>query len=742
MDSTMESMLETYLFETNDLLDKLDEMLVADEKVGDFSTDDVNEIFRIMHTIKGSSAMMEFNSISVAAHKVEDLFFFIRDKGIENLDAEDKKDLFNLMFKSEDYLRGEVSKVEAGEQLSDNTDEFCKVVSDFLARISRDEAAAEAAAAGKSAPAGNQAAASGSQTSGAAPSGTDAAGGASVQAINAQLAGIPDDPKARSFIHIYLEEGVGMENLRAFMIVNALKDCDISFRYYQADMETNSSTAQSIIDNGFYLAFDDEASCKNALGVLPSQNHIRSFEEVEAPSASAAQSPSAPAEAAAPAAGKETAAPAASKKADTSPSSRSSSGAEAAKSAGTPKKGAPIKQSLISVNLQKLDALMDLVGEIVITESMVTSSPILKQLNQEDYDNFNKSARQLRKLTNDLQDISMSLRMVPISGVFQKMNRIVRDMKQKLGKDVRLTLVGENTEVDKSIVDSIQDPIMHIVRNSMDHGIEATKEERIAAGKDPQGEIILSATHTSSEVVISVSDDGYGMDPQKLLDKAEQKSLLTKPRSAYSTREALNLILLPGFSTNKEVTEYSGRGVGMDVVKKNVESVGGAVRIDSELGKGTTITLKIPLTMAIVDGMKVTVGDSIFTIPISNITQSFKIEKDEEIIQDEKGNEIIERMGTFYPIIRLSRFYNIKGTYDDDMKEGIMIWVEAGDKSCVLYADDLLGEQQVVVKPLPTYFNNFDLKNVGISGCSILGDGNICIILDVAGIYAAAVENA
>ncbi len=738
MDSTMESMLETYLFETNDLLDKLDEMLVADEKIGDFSTDDVNEIFRIMHTIKGSSAMMEFNSISVAAHKVEDLFFFIRDKGIENLNAEDKKDLFNLMFKSEDYLRGEVSKVEAGETLSDNTDEFCKIVSDFLDRISKDEAAAEAAeAAGKPAPAG--------QT--AAPSATDTSAGASgVQDINAQLAGLPNDPAAKTFIHIFLEEGVGMENLRAFMIVNALKDCDINFRYYPADMETNSGTAQSIIDNGFYLAFDDEASCQNALGVLPSQNHIRSFEEVEAPAA--APAPSQPAKeekaVAAPGESKKQDTPAASSAKPAAPgaSAHKTSGADTGKSAGTPKKAAPIKQSLISVNLQKLDALMDLVGEIVITESMVTSSPVLKQLDQEDFDSFNKSARQLRKLTNDLQDISMSLRMVPISGVFQKMNRIVRDMKQKLGKDVRLTLIGENTEVDKSIVDSIQDPIMHIVRNSMDHGIEKTKEERIAAGKDPQGEIVLSATHTSSEVVISVSDDGYGMDPQKLLDKAEQKGILTKPRSAYSTREALNLILLPGFSTNKEVTEYSGRGVGMDVVKRNVETVGGAVRIDSELGKGTTITLKIPLTMAIVDGMKVTVGNSIFTIPISNITQSFKIENDDEIVRDEKGNEIIERMGNFYPVIRLSSFYNLKGTYDDDVKEGIMIWVEAGDKSCVLYADDLLGEQQVVVKPLPTYFNNFDLKSVGISGCSILGDGNICIILDVAGIYAAAVENA
>ena len=269
------------------------------------------------------------------------------------------------------------------------------------------------------------------------------------------------------------------------------------------------------------------------------------------------------------------------------------------------------KQSLISVNLSKLDALNALVGEIVITESMVTSSPEIQGLK---LDSFLKSTRQLRKLTDDLQDISMSLRMVSISGTFQKMNRIVRDMKKALNKDVRLTIIGEDTEIDKAIVDSIGDPIMHIVRNSMDHGIEITKEERIAAGKDPQGEIILSASHTGSEVVITIQDDGQGMDPEKILAKARRNGLLTKPESEYSKKEILGMLMLPGFSTNEEVTEFSGRGVGMDVVKKNVESVGGTISITSEVGQGSCTTLKIPLTMAIVDGMELRVGKSIFKI--------------------------------------------------------------------------------------------------------------------------------
>ncbi len=721
MDNGMESMLEPYLFETNGLLDSLDEMLVRDEKIGEFSSDDVNEIFRIMHTIKGSSAMMEFDSISTAAHRVEDLFFFIRDKGTGCLCAEDKRTLFDLMFRSEDFLRSEVAKVENGEPLSDDVSVFCDVVTAFLDKISQSAAADTAKA----------------------PAGAPAASLPLSMQDN-----LPDDKTATCFIHIYLEEGIGMENLRAFMIVNALHECDLSFRSYPADMDTNSDTARTIIEEGFYLAFDSDAECKKGEDLLATQGHIRSYEVLSAPSKEETPAPVAGTLQNTSVAASQSAngaLTAASGSASSAPSNSASitataSNSAATKAAAAQTAGAPVKQSLLSVNLQKLDALMDLVGEIVITESMVTSSPVLKLLPQDAYDQFNKSARQLRKLTDDLQDISMSLRMVPISGVFQKMNRIVRDMKQKLGKDVRLTIIGEDTEVDKTIVDSIQDPIMHIVRNSMDHGIEEDVNERIAVGKDPQGEIILSASHSSSEVVITITDDGYGMDPEKLLDKAEAKGMLTKPRAAYSTKEALGLILLPGFSTNKEVTEYSGRGVGMDVVKKNVEQVGGTVSITSELGKGTTITLKIPLTLAIVDGMKVNVGDAIFTIPIANIRQSFKVTKD-EIILDESGNEMIERMGTFYPIVRLSDFYEIPGMYDDDIEEGILIWVEANEKSCCLYADDLVGEQQVVVKPLPAYLGSFNLKNVGISGCTILGDGNISIILDVANVYTAAIES-
>ena len=703
----MDNMLEMYLYETNTLMEQLDELLIEAEKNEAFTTNDVNEIFRIMHTIKGSSAMMEFSTLMEIAHHIEDLFFYIRENGMDSLDESHKNDLFNLMFQSTDALRVEVEKIENNEPLSSNIDQIIANINSFLEKISSS---------------GNSA----SDTSSGKDSAADAAPAAdadAIAAINQELAGCPKSDMPY-FIRIRFEVGSGMENLRAFMVITALNEIELNFEHYPEDVESAADTCESIVENGFFIALASHEDVEKAIPILKIQNSIETYEVIENATVKAPKK-SEPAVDKAPAAKPAAAAPAA----DTA------SAAESAKPAapGTPAHtGAPVKQSLISVNLSKLDSLVAIVGEIVITESMVTSSPDLQNLK---LDNFLKSARQLRKLTGDLQDIAMSLRMVPLAGTFQKMNRIVRDMKKKLNKDVRLTLIGENTEVDKTVVDSIGDPIMHIVRNSMDHGVETNVEDRIAAGKNPQAEIVLSAAHTGSEVIISISDDGQGMDPDKILAKAERNGILTKPASDYSKKEILSLLLLPGFSTNEEVTEFSGRGVGMDVVKKNVEAVGGTISITSELGKGSCTTLKIPLTMAITDGMEVSVGRSMFTIPIANIRQSFKTQK-EDVILDASGNEIIKCQDAFYPIIRIHDLYNIE-TEVTNIEDGILIWVETADKSYCLFVDELLREQQVVVKPLSSFLSNFNIKDSGIGGCTILGDGNISLILDISNLYAA-----
>ncbi len=693
MDNGMENMLDMYLFETNSLLEQLDEVLLDAEKADTFTTDNVNEIFRIMHTIKGSSAMMEFSSLMTIAHRIEDLFFFIRENTIDSIDEEHKRELFDLMFFSTDMLRAEVEKLENNEPLTSNVDSFVEKVNSFLNKISN-------------------------KTDDTTTS--DDKKAENDEKTENSAVNLPEDGSG-AFLKVTFDEGCGMENLRAFMLVTAVKDIYENLTFYPPDVETNPETSSIIIEKGFLLGFDTKETLDAALNTVQSSGNVQSYEVLMPPHVEKKEKEVATKEK------KETDTQNVSVTPKVQAPAQQSSNANAMQHIGAN------KQSLISVNLSKLDKLMDLMGELVITESMVTSSPELQGLK---LDSFTKSARQLKKLTGDLQDTVMSIRMIPVAGAFQKMNRIVRDMSKSLNKDVRLTIIGEDTEVDKTIVDSIGDPIMHMVRNSMDHGIEKTAEERVLAGKKAQGEIILSAEHTGNEVIITIQDDGQGADPAKMLEKARRNGILTKPESEYSQKEVLALLMAPGFSTNEQVTEYSGRGVGMDVVKKNIEKIAGTVTITSELGKGMCTTMRIPLTMSIVDGMEVSVGKSIFTIPISNIQQSFKI-MPEEIIYDAQGQEIVKRMDNFYPIIRVHRLYNID-TEITNLEDGIIIWVGEGDKSYCLFVDELIGEQQVVVKPLPSYLNSYNIKQSGIAGCTILGDGNISIILDITTLHHTA----
>ena len=694
MNNSIDSMLDMYLFETNTLLEQLEELFIGAEMEKTLSSSNIDEIFRIMHTIKGSSAMMEFTSLMEIAHRIEDLFFYIRENGMENMSEAYVSDLFDILFQSMDYFKSEVDKIQKGEPLSDNIDNFVTNINMFLDKIKNP--------------------AQEIQSDSAQPD---------TQTAEENSGAQESELRRMCTLSVFFEEDSGMEHIRAFMLVTALREAGLNFEYFPEDIETNREAASYILDRGFSIFFESQELANKAVTLIKNTNGIRSYEiicgdEQEKEEQAAAQ------------------AAAKNEKAHIQEKSHKETKADPQAELETVNakiNSAPNKQSLISVNLSKLDKLMALVGEIVITESMVTSSPDIQGLK---LDNFLKSTRQLRKLTDELQDITMSLRMVPISGVFQKMNRIVRDMSKKLGKEVDLIIEGEDTEVDKSIVDSIGDPIMHIVRNSMDHGIEASREERVREGKKPKGEIVLAARHTGSEVIITISDDGRGIDTARMLEKARENGLLIKPESEYSQKEIISLMMMPGFSTNEEVTEYSGRGVGMDVVKKSIEALGGTITITSDYGFGSCTTLKIPLTLAIVEGMETAVGKSIFTIPINNIRQCFRVTSD-EIIHDVTGREIVKRMDEFYPVIRIHDLYSID-TQVTDIEDGILIWVESGDRSYCLFVDELIGEQQVVVKPLPSYLNSFNIKNSGIAGCTILGDGNISIILDILNVYTLA----
>ncbi len=688
--------LDMYIYETNTLLEQLENIVLEAEKVDTFSQENVNEIFRIMHTIKGSSAMMEFGTLTTIAHRIEDLFFIIRENTMEVVSEANRPALFDLVFQSIDYFRGEVEKVEANQPLDEDIDSFLSNVNTLISKIKGEEPAE---------PASPPAAPEPPPAESAAPA---------APALPDLPQGDKDFPYA---VRVFFDEGCGMESLRSFMLVASVRDycAESDFIFSPADVEQNPATSETVVEQGFLMMFKHPEDRETALPIIKSSGSVREYQPFDyQPPAQPEPEPQAPAQAAPP---------------ESKPAAPAAAAQPAAQAGGGQQHP---KETLISVNLSKLDQLNAIVGEIVITESMVTSSPDLKGLN---LDTFSKSARQLRKLTDELQDVSMSLRMVPVFGTFQKMNRIVRDMTKKLNRPAKLTLIGENTEVDKTIVDNIGDPIMHMIRNSMDHGIEETQEERIAAGKDPVGEIILSARDTGSEVIIEIIDDGRGVNDEAVLKKAIRQGIAS-PDVEYTHREILNFLLAPGFSTNVEVTEFSGRGVGMDVVKRSVEELGGNVTISSTLGQGMTTTIRIPLTMAIMDGMEVSVGDSIFTIPINNIRSSMKVTA-QDVIHDSSSGEVIKALDNFYPIIRAKDLYQLNNGCTE-IEDGILLWLESGDCSYCLFVDELLGEQQVVVKQLPGYVNSFNIKNYGISGCTLLGDGSISIILDVANLYTAA----
>ncbi|MBO6232111.1 MAG: chemotaxis protein CheA [Ruminiclostridium sp.] len=691
----MEAMIDTYIFETTTLLEQLDEILLRTEKANEFTEEDINEIFRIMHTVKGSSAMMGFENLQRLAHKGEDMFFIIREAPEKMTDV---GFVYDLVFQMSDLFKAEIDMIQ-------NDDDY--EATDFSEMIAKLEKGAKMLK-------GELDSADASDA--AAP---EAAGAAPASAVPADIA--PDCTTVR----VFFEDGCKMENIRAFMLINNVKELvdDVEIvKYIPEDIESNQDSANVIIDNGFLLSFR-APDVKAVLSAIEGSLNVQSYEIIdntaEAPAEAEKAPEAAPAAAAAPAAEAAPAQTAAPKPAS-KPADKPKSNEQKAPASGGG------KQSLISVNLQKLDQLHDIVGEIITTESMVISNPELEGLRLE---SFTKSARELRKLTDELQDTVMSIRMVPLTGPFQKMNRIVRDMKVKLNKDVELVIEGDTTEVDKSIVDNLNDPLMHLVRNAVDHGIENTSEERIAQGKPGRGTVKLSAMSSSGEVVITISDDGQGIDTEKVISKAERNGLLTKPASEYTEREIQNMILLPGFSTNDVVTEYSGRGVGMDVVKSNLSKMGGSLTVESKKGEGTSFIIKIPLTLAIVDGMEIMVGDAEFTVPISVIKESF-IVKHDQILNDTRRGEMIMIRGVCYPMLRLNEKFGLPSDVND-IEDGIVLLIESENRGICLFADKLIGEQQVVVKPFPKYLSQYDIKGQGLSGCTIMGDGSISLIIDV-----------
>lgn len=696
IEPSMRQMLDMFIFETSLLLEQLDEIMIQIEREKVFTHNNINETFRIMHTIKGSASMMGLDNISALAHSVEDLFYAIREGKIEVLDNDL---LFDLVFQSLDFIRRDIDELQSRGCISSDYSNFIEGIEEYVSTLelsssmkSKDNANLE---------------------------NTD-----EKEVIDSNFAYKEDS----DVVKIIFEQDCMMENVRAFMLVFELRDYCEFIDFYPKDVETNAESTEYIKSYGFYIQFVAKENKEVVYKTIEDNLYVKEYiniskKEIEMKSTSNNDAVE-------------------NKLKDNNKVSKGyqnnytedelqedvlNEKTDIEKdSLSEENEHLPIsKQSIMSVNLEKLDLLQNIVGEIVIMESMVVNSVNSTGV---DIDNFNKATRQLHKLTDELQDIVMSMRMIQIAGVFQKMHRIVRDMNKKLDKNVELITIGAETEVDKSVIDNLAEPFMHLIRNAMDHAIEPI-EERIAKGKEEVGKIVLSAENLGGEAVISISDDGRGIMRDKILAKAKEQGLLKHQSNEYTDDEVNSLIMTPGFSTKESITEFSGRGVGMDIVRKSIEKVGGSIEVKSKQDEGTTFTIKIPLTLSIVEGMKFKVGDSLFTLPISSIRRTFKLTDLNQIITEGNKTELITIYGACIPIIRLHKIYNIQ-TKVTNLMHGNMIIIENEHKAVCIFVDEIIGNQQVVVKPFPVYFNRFNIKNKGLSGCTILGDGSISLIID------------
>lgn len=674
-EQSMEGMLDVFLFETNELLEKLDEILIRTES-DTLGEEDVGEIFRIMHTVKGSAAMMGLHNVSKLAHSLEDLFSIIREDPNVQFD---KPALYELLYAGSDGMKNEIENLsDESVPLTDFTEQIAKNRA-FAAAMKGEAPAAEAAP---------------QQSAGEADDVFTAEDGEDVLAFR-----------------VMYQSSCLMPSIRAMVLLKHLKAVCELVSTIPADLDADSA-GDEISAKGLVIKVK-AASPEAVLEKLKNGINVENAVQIQRQAKKTEPAPT------------------------PAPSSQNAQPAQPARSQQAAKPSAPTPSAaakkhddksgaMISVKLEKLDRLMTLATEIVIAESGVLHSRDLLPYRSE-IPNFYKSARELKKLTNELQDVVMSVRMVPVNTVFSKMNRVVRDMNKKLGKNVTLVIEGEDTEVDKSAADLLGDPLMHLVRNAVDHGIESP-EERAAAGKTEQPTVTLSARYESNDALIEVRDNGAGMDPKKLLEKARSKGMLEKPEQEYTRRECLELIMKAGFSTNTEVTEFSGRGVGMDVVRKNLEKVGGALLVDSELGKGSVFTIRVPMSLSISDCMVIQLGGREYAVPVSAIKEIFR-PKAEQLNVTPDGRETV-LSDKLYRMIRLSEHFGLEGC-ESDPQDGIILLCTAESGEAALMADGILEEMQIAIKPFSAYLSKFGLKEAGFSGTSVLGDGSIIPVLDV-----------
>ena len=707
---------DAFFEESFEALDSMEAALLKLD-IGKPEPELINTIFRVAHSIKGGSATFGFSDIASFTHSCETLLDELRSGNMGVTTA-----ISDLLLKTVDIMRDMLRSTQSKQPL--DMQKASDVQFDVESMIAqKDKAPAPTAAA-----AANTATPSPAPAAAAPANATPAAGTACYWRINfrpyPELFARGNDPLRM------LRELAALGELQVEANLDALPtfpDIDPQSCYLAWEMKLSAKVAEDDIKQVFDWA---EGDCELSLKLVDATGApaTTAAAEAAAPTPTAAVPGAAPAPAAAaPAAAAATPAPAAAAPTVAAPAAPTPVAAAPA-AAEKPQVAVVADSGSIRVSVEKIDELMNTVGELVITQAML--SQLGNSIEGPHAEKLRAGLAQLERNTRELQESVMRVRMLPISFVFSRFPRMVRDIAQRLGKQIDLKLTGEQTELDKTVLEKIGDPLVHLVRNSIDHGIEMP-DKRVAAGKPAAGTVHLDACHRGGNIAVEVSDDGGGLDKDRILAKARERGLVGA-NDQLTEDQIHDLIFLPGFSTADKTTDLSGRGVGMDVVRRNVKELGGKIELKSERGKGSRFIITLPLTLAIVDGQSVAVGNETYIIPLISIVESMRL-KESSISRLSGRSEVFSFRGDYLPIIRLHELFGVEPR-TRSLHEGLVVIAEGDGRRFGLFVDDLLGQQQVVIKSLETNYGRVE----GVSGATILGDGSVALILDVTGIIAAA----
>ncbi len=691
--------LEIFIDETKEHLQNLNTQILELEQDSE-NMDTVNEIFRAAHSLKGMAGTMGYKRMQNLTHDMENVFSEVRNGTIKV-----QPGMIDILFQCLDALEGYLASIqESSDEGTNDNEHLIKALNDILNSKGGEAPAAEAKEAAPAA-----------ETKEAAPasSGDSKEKWKDIKLTDTEK-GLFDKAKSegQNFygITVYVQETCILKAARAFLVFKALEE--------HGEVITSKPSTQDIEDEKFDFDFSVIVVSADPLDKLIEA--VKSVSEIDSAYGSviteadfaqgSSESEEAPEE----------------KAAETKPAAAAPAAhqaAPAATKAGDGKKAPakPVVNRTVRVDIEKLDVLMNLVSELIIAKNTLVSTASSDSTAKNG--SFNEQIEYLESVTTNLHESVMKVRMVPIESVVSKFPRMIRDMQKSLGKKMELHMTGEETELDRTVVDEIGDPLMHLLRNSADHGLESA-EVRKERGKSEVGNIFLDAYQDGNNVVIEVRDDGNGIDVAKVRDKAIQRGTITAEQAEnMSDKEIIDLLFLPSFSTKEQVSEISGRGVGLDVVKSKIEALSGEVEVKSKLGVGSTWTIRLPLTLAIIQALMVIVGGEKYAISLSSIQTIEDIPaKDIKLVE---AKEVIQLRGSVIPIIRLSDVLEIESTKspEDDL---MVVIVKKGDKLAGLVVDELIGQQEIVIKSLGKYVN----KCKFISGATILGDGEVALILD------------